>query len=52
MLGNSQIIYFKINDCECTAAVTPDYVVQKEIELKINSNNLMFFDVETNQRLN
>ena len=52
MLGNSQIVYFKINDCECTASVTSDFLVQKEIELKINSNNMIFFDVETNQRLN
>ena len=52
MLGNSQIVYFKINDCECSAAVTSDFVVLKEIELKINSNNLMFFDIDTNQRLN
>lgn len=52
MLGNSQIVYFKINDCECAAAVSSDFVVQKEIELKVNSKNLMFFDVETTQRLN
>lgn len=51
MLGNSQIVYFKINDSECSAAVASDFVVQKEIELKINSNDLLFFDVDTNQKL-
>ena len=52
MLGNSQIVYFKINDCECAAAVTSNFTVQNEIELKINSNDLMFFDVDTNEKLN
>ena len=51
MLGNAQIVYFKVNDSECSAAVTSDYNVEKEITLKINSDDLMFFDVQTNQRL-
>ena len=51
MLGNSQIVYFKINDCECAAAVSSDFALQKEIELKIDSESLMFFDVETMQNL-
>ena len=51
MLGNSQIVYFKINDCECSAATSSDFTVEKEICLKINSKDLMFFDIETNQRL-
>ena len=51
MLGNAQIVYFKVNDSECSASVTSDYNVEKEITLKINSDDLMFFDVQTNQRL-
>ena len=51
MLGNSQIVYFKINDSECSASVASDYNVEKEITLRINSNDLMFFDVETLNRL-
>lgn len=51
MLGNSQIVYFKINDNECSASVSSDVVISKEITLKFNSDDLMFFDVETSQRL-
>ena len=51
MLGNSQIVYFKINDNECSASVSSDVVISKEITLKFNSDDLMFFDVETSKRL-
>ena len=51
MLGNSQIVYFKINDSECSASVSSDFEIRKEITLKINSADLMFFDIETNVRL-
>ena len=51
MLGNSQIVYFKINDSECSAAVSSDVKVEKEITLKFNSDDLMFFDTETTYRL-
>ena len=51
MLGNSQIIYFKINDNECSASVASDIILEKEIDLNFNSNDLMFFDLETTNRL-
>ena len=51
MLGNSQIVYFKINECECSASVSSDVEISKEIKLKFNSNDLMLFDVETNNRI-
>ena len=51
MLGNSQIVYFKINDNECSASVPSDVKVEKEIILKINTNDLMFFDTETTNKL-
>lgn len=52
MLGNSQIVYFKINECECAANISSNCIVEKYIKLKINSKDLMFFDVETMLRLN
>ncbi|MBQ8886936.1 MAG: sn-glycerol-3-phosphate ABC transporter ATP-binding protein UgpC [Candidatus Gastranaerophilales bacterium] len=51
MLGNSQIVYFKINDSECSASVSSDVKVEREITLKFNSDDLMFFDTETTDRL-
>ncbi len=51
MLGNSQIVYFKINDCSCSANIGADKVVSNDLILKINSNDLMFFDCETTKRL-
>ena len=51
MLGNSQIVYFKINNNECSASIASDVVISKEITLKLNTNDLMFFDIETSNRL-
>ncbi len=51
MLGNSQIVYFKINNNECAASISSDVVIGSEISLKLNSGSLMFFDVETNNAL-
>lgn len=51
MLGSSQIIYFKANNCACSASIMSDIKIGKNITLKINTNNIMFFDVETTKRL-
>lgn len=51
MLGNSQIAYFKINDCNCSANIGADKVLSNNLLLKINSKDLMFFDCETTKRL-
>ena len=51
MLGNSQIAYFKANDCECCASLPSDFKIGKEITLKVNTNNIMFFDSETTSLL-
>ncbi|MBE7704738.1 MAG: sn-glycerol-3-phosphate ABC transporter ATP-binding protein UgpC [Cyanobacteria bacterium SIG29] len=51
MLGNSQIAYFKANNCDCAVALAPDYKLDKTIRLKLNTNNLMFFDTETTSLL-
>ena len=51
MLGNSQIAYFKANDCECCASLPSDFKIEKEITLKVNTKNIMFFDIETTKLL-
>ena len=51
MLGNSQIAYFKANECECCASLPSDFNIEKEITLKVNTNNIMFFDSETTSLL-
>lgn len=51
MLGSSQIVYFKANNCPCSASVMSDVNISKNITLKVNTNNVMFFDIETTKRL-
>ena len=51
MLGNSQIVYFKVNDCTCCASLPSDFKVEETITLKVNTNNIMFFDSETTSLL-
>ncbi len=51
MLGNSQIIYFKANQSECSACISADTNAGKDINLKINTNDIMFFDVKSNLRI-
>jgi multiple sugar transport system ATP-binding protein len=51
MLGNSQIAYFKVNDCFCCASLPSDFKIEKTITLKVNTNNIMFFDSETTSLL-
>ena len=51
MLGNSQIAYFKVNDCNCSVSLPADFKIKKTITLKVNTNNIMFFDNETTSLL-
>lgn len=51
MLGNEQIIYFKANNSTCACVLEPNFNVNKEIELRINTENILFFDTETEKRI-
>lgn len=51
MLGSEQIIYFKANENNCGAIVAPTIKIEKEITFKINTENLLFFDVKTKERI-
>lgn len=51
MLGSEQIIYFKANGSSSAAILPASFKAEKEITLKINTNNLLFFDSETLLRI-
>ena len=51
MLGNEQIVYFKANNKNCAASLAPSIKLDKEFIFKINSNNILFFDTITGERL-
>ena len=51
MLGSSKIIYFKANNSSCCAVVNNDFNINDKIQLKIDTNKLMFFDIDSNLRI-
>ena len=51
LLGNSKVVYFKANGISCQVAIAPNINVEKEITLTLNTNDLMFFDSETQKRI-
>ena len=51
MLGNEQIVYTQANGNNICAILPPNYKIGNEITLKINTNNLIFFDSETLLRI-
>lgn len=50
MLGTSKLVYFKANDCSCCASISSDFNIEKQIQLKINTDKLMFFDYQTEEK--
>jgi len=51
ILGSSQIVYFKANNTVCAAALPVSFNTKGRITLHINTKNLMFFDIETGNRI-
>lgn len=51
MLGSEQIIYFTANKTNCAAVFPPTVNIDKTISLKINTNNILFFDSETGMKI-
>jgi len=51
MLGSEKIVYFYIGKTRCSVKLPPEFAVDEDIVLKINKNNLLFFDKETGMRL-
>lgn len=51
MLGSEKIVYFTINGAKCSAKVDAQKHFDKEISLKINTDDFLFFDKETKNRI-
>lgn len=51
MLGSEKIVYFTINDAKCSAKVDAQKQFDKNITLKFNSSDFLFFDKESNVRI-
>ena len=51
MLGSEKIVYFNINRSKCSAKVDTQKDFDKEITLQFNTNDFLFFDVETQRRI-
>lgn len=49
MLGNEQLIYFKINGCSCSATIPTSENISEVVLLRFDSNDLLFFDADTNE---
>ncbi len=47
MLGSEQIVYTQANGNNICAVMPPSMKIEKDITLKINSNNILFFDPVT-----
>ncbi len=50
MLGSSKLVYFKANNCSCSAFLDKDENSQGRIYLKFNTDKIMFFDVHSGIR--
>lgn len=51
MLGSEKIVYFYIGNTKCCVKLPPTFVVEDDLILKVNPNNLFFFDKETGKRI-
>lgn len=51
MLGSEKIVYFYIGSMKCSIKLPPTFSVDEDLVLKINKNNLFFFDKETGDRI-
>lgn len=51
MLGSEKIVYFEINGAKCSAKVDAQKHFDKEITLKFNTNDFLFFDSHTKERI-
>lgn len=51
MLGSEKIVYFYIGNTKCSIKLPPNFAVDEDLVLKINKNNIFFFDKETGKRI-
>lgn len=51
MLGSEKIVYFYLGKTKCSVKLPPDFAVDEDLILKIDSNNLFFFDINSGERI-
>jgi len=51
MLGSEQIAYFKANGSSCSASLPASIKLESEHVFKFNTNNILFFNSETGERI-
>lgn len=51
MLGSEKIVYFYIGNTRCSIKLPPTFSVDEDLVLKINKNNLLFFDIKSGERI-
>ncbi len=51
LLGSSVLVYFKVNNSECSALLSADNKIGKEINLSFNKDKILFFDSESGNRI-
>lgn len=51
MLGSEKVVYFYLDNKKCSVKLPPNFAVEDDLILKINHNNLFFFDKDTKARI-
>lgn len=51
MLGSKKIFYVDCNGKECLVDMPADFDCKEKVELTLNTDNILFFDKETEQRI-
>lgn len=51
MLGSEKIVYFYIGKTRCSIKLPPNFAVDDDIVIKINTKNIFLFDCETGDRI-
>lgn len=51
MLGSEQIAYFIANNTSCAAILSPSINIGKDFLFKVNTDNLLFFDITSGLRI-
>lgn len=51
MLGSEKIVYFYLGSTKCSVKLPPNFSVDEDLILKIDKQNLYFFDTESGARI-
>lgn len=51
LLGSEQIVYFNIGKDKCSAKLSTDYEIGKDLSLCLDTKNFLYFDKQTGERI-